>query len=405
MTGSNELTVVTLPDPREIASFSDQRALECLLATQQALCRIQAVQVRAIARLSEIRNRDGSVPDEIGLELAISRHIAAQRVDLADVLLSRLPRTLAAMDAGHLDMYKASKVYEVTSPLSDEQCRELDARLAPRLAGKDSNQIRRAARDLVHRIDGAGANERAVKRREDRSVRLLHEEDAMATLIAYLPAETASAIYARVDTIVKRRKRGHDERTHDQLRADVLSELLLGVDQSDVLGTVFLHVPIGTALGITEHGAVLEGHGEIPGEIAREILNRPQRVWKKVITDPVSGAVLDVGRTTRRPPAAIRDLVRARDRECGMPHCHRPAHHAQLDHAQRWRHNGSTSARNIRALCQHHNLLREKTGWDVHHDSATGTTMIVTPAGHAFQHQPEPLAEATTVKQNDGFIG
>jgi len=362
---------------------------------------VQAVLVRSIARLNQVRQRDKSVPDEVGLELRMTRHTAESYVDLADALVTRLPRTLAEIEAGNTDLDKARKVHEITAPLSDEQCRRLDARLAPRLAGKDGTQIRRAARDLVHQIDGAGANERAQKRREDRKVRILHEEDAMATLLAYLPAETAAAIYARIDAIAKRRKQDGDERTLEQLRADTLSDLLLGVDHSDVLATIFLHVPIGTALGVTEHGAFLEGHGPVPGAIAREILNDPRSVWKKVITDPASGAVLDVGRTTRRPPAAVKDLVRARDREGGMPHCHRPAHHSQLDHTQRWRDNGTTSVGNLHALCQHDNLLREKPGWDVAYDDATAETTITTPAGHTFCHRPEPLIRPGAENNDD----
>src|SRR5207302_2441522 len=178
------------------------------------------------------------------------------------------------------------------------------------------------ARDLVHKYDADGATERAVKRREDRKVSIVHEDDAMATLLAYLPAETAAAIYTRLDTIAKQLRHDGDQRTLDQLRADVLSDVLLGKlsGRGNVVASVFLHVPVGTALGVTEHGAVLEGHGPIPGEIARQIMRDGNSVWRKVITDPASGTVLDVGRT-RRPPAVLRDLVKVRDRECRMPAC------------------------------------------------------------------------------------
>src|SRR5438067_6783064 len=252
---------VALPTSRDIAAFSDDQALECMTAAHEVMSAAQAVLVRSMARLNQIRQRDTSVPDEVGLELRMTRHTAESYVDLADALVTRLPRTLAEIEAGNTDLDKARKVHEITAPLSDEQCRRLDARLAPRLAGKDATQIRRAARDLVHQIDADGANERAAKRREDRKVRILHEEDAMATMLAYLPAETAAAIYSRIDAIAKRRRQEGDERTLEQLRADTLSDLLLGVDHSDVLATIFLHVPIGTALGVTEHGAFLEGHG------------------------------------------------------------------------------------------------------------------------------------------------
>ncbi|HVV08126.1 HNH endonuclease [Amycolatopsis sp.] len=372
-------------------SLTAGQALKCLAAAQREMCAAQAKMVRAMARLNQIRRRDPTVADEIALELHITRNAAASQLALAGALVTRLPRVLAEIEAGTIDLHKAAKVHAVSSALSDEKCRKLDALLAPRLARRDATQIRRAARDLVHRIDPDGSAERAARRREDRKVQIVHEDDAMATLVAYLPAETAAASYSRIDAMARRRRKNGDVRTLDQLRADTLSGLLLGKSHSDVLGTVFLHVPIGTALGVTEHGAVLEGHGPIPGTIAREILNNPNSVWKKVLTDPASGAVLDVGRRTRRPPAAVRDFVRARDRECGVAHCHRPAHHAQLDHAQRWRHRGRTSTANLHALCAHHNRLREKPRWDVLFSHATGETTITSPAGRSHHDRPEPL--------------
>jgi hypothetical protein len=396
-----------LPNPREIVGFSDVDVAEGIAATQAAIARLQAAQLRMIGRLNQVRGGDRSVADEIAPELGMSRHAAQRRVGLSDDLLTRLPRTLAAMDNGELDLYKADKIADVTAALSVEKCREVDAAIAGRVAGKDAAQIRRAARDLVHRIDADGANERAVKRREDRRIELCHEDDAMATLLASLPAETASAIYARVDTIARTLKTTGDDRTLEQLRADVFSDLLLGklAGHGGVLGTIFLHIPIGTALGVTEHGCVLEGHGPVPGEIARRIVNDPDSVWRTVFTDPGSGAALDVGRTRRRPPAALADLVRVRDRECRMSGCHRPAHRCELDHAQRWRDNGTTSRDNLDCLCKHHNLLKERPGWDFRYDPETGELTVTTPAGRTHRSQPEPLVlptpSATVGKTDD----
>ena len=178
----------------------------------------------------------------------------------------------------------------------------------------------------MHAIDPDGSNERAQKRRHDRKLELVHGDDGMAALWAYLPAEIASAIYAKVDGIAHKLKTKHEERTLDQLRADVLGDLLLGKHEGlpGVLAQVYVHVPIDAALGITDTGCELSGHGTIPGEIARQIMRDPHSVWRKVTCDPISGAVLDVGRTRYKPPAALDDFVRARDRECRVPGCRRP---------------------------------------------------------------------------------
>ncbi|KAA9156762.1 DUF222 domain-containing protein [Amycolatopsis acidicola] len=383
-------------------TLTADQTLEHLVAAQQEIGAAQGKMVRAMARLNQIRRRDPTVADEISLELHITRHAATAQLAVADALVTRLPRTLAEIEAGNADLHTAGKVHEVTSALSDDKCLEVDVLLAPRLAGRDATQVRRAARDLVNRIDPDGATARATRRREDRRVRIVHEDNAMATLSAYLPVEAAAAGYTRIDRIARQRRTGGDERTLDQLRADIFTDVLLGKEHGGAAATVFLHVPIGTALGVTEHGAVLEGHGPIPGSIARDILNNPASVWKKVLTDPASGAVRDVGRKTRRPPAAVQDFVRARDRECGVRHCHRPAHHSHLDHTRRWRHRGSTSTRNLHALCPHHNRLREQPGWEVLFDDTTGETTITTPAGRRYHDRPEPLDfKPEPVERND----
>ena len=72
------------------------------------------------------------------------------------------------------------------------------------------------------KVDPDGSQDRAEKRREDRRVELTHEDDAMANLNAYLPAEVASAGYRRIDGIARGLKTRDESRSMDQLRADVL---------------------------------------------------------------------------------------------------------------------------------------------------------------------------------------
>ena len=49
----------------------------------------------------------------------------------------------------------------------------------------------------------------------------------------------------------------------------------------------------------------------VPDAVARALA--AGGTWRRLVTDPLSGAVIDVGRTRYRPPAALADLVRARD--------------------------------------------------------------------------------------------
>ena len=107
----------------DIATMPDHTVVETMGLARQAVCQAQAVQVRAIQRLSRIRGHTRWVADEVALELRMSRQAAAGLVDVACALSTRLPRLLGAMEAGGIDLRTAGKVGEVTAPLSDEQCR------------------------------------------------------------------------------------------------------------------------------------------------------------------------------------------------------------------------------------------------------------------------------------------
>src|SRR5207249_285120 len=120
----------------------------------------------------------------------------------------------------------------------------VDNELVGKITGKDAAAIRRVAREAVYRIDAEGAANRAKERRKNRKVELFQQDDGMATLSGYLPAETATGAYARIDAIAQRLKKEQQDqdRSMDELRADVFEDLLLG-KHSDSTGS-----------GIDNHG-------------------------------------------------------------------------------------------------------------------------------------------------------
>ena len=80
--------------------------------------------------------------------------------------------------------------------------------------------------------------------------------------------------------------------------------------------------------------------------------------WRRLVTDPASGVVIDVGRTRYRPPAGLADLVRARDRACVFPTCQTPACRCDIDHLTAWSQCGTTSLDNLATLCEAHHRLK-----------------------------------------------
>ena len=111
--------------------------------------------------------------------------------------------------------------------------------------------------------------------------------------------------------------------------------------------------------------------------------------WRRLITDPASGTVVDVGRSRYRPPAGLVDLVRARDRACVFPTCQTPAERCDIDHLTAWSQGGTTSLDNLATLCEAHHRLKHTPGWTLTRDQATGTLSWHTPDKTIYHRHPD----------------
>ena len=111
--------------------------------------------------------------------------------------------------------------------------------------------------------------------------------------------------------------------------------------------------------------------------------------WRRLVTDPASGVVIDVGRTRYRPPAGLADLVRARDRACVFPTCQTPAERCDIDHLTAWSQGGTTSLDNLVTLCEAHHRLKHTPGWALTRDQASGILSWHTPDKTVYQRHPD----------------
>lgn len=124
----------------------------------------------------------------------------------------------------------------------------------------------------------------------------------------------------------------------------------------------------------------------VPAVVARALA--AGGTWRRLVTDPVSGTVVDVGRTRYRPPAALADLVRARDVACTHPGCDVPARGCDVDHIVPWAGGGITSYANLTCLCRAHHRLKHTPGWALTRTS-TGALMWRTPTGARYHRAPD----------------
>jgi hypothetical protein len=155
-----------------------------------------------------------------------------------------------------------------------------------------------------------------------------------------------------------------DQRTPHQRRADALVDLCadhLAHGDTPTSGGVRPHVTLTVA------PEALRGTPTVPCEIDGTVVTpaTARRIAcdaavTEVVSEPgVSGVgmVLDVGRTRRTIPAAIRTALEVRDRGCTHPGCDRPHRWCDAHHVVHWADGGDTSLANLRLLCRRHHRL------------------------------------------------
>ena len=374
--------------------LDDGRTLDEIVAFEKIVACAQAAQARRTARFAALRPDPGEHPygefaaDELACALSITGNAAHARLELALVLTRRLPGTLRALARGDIDLYKARTLAEVTAPLSDTDAGRVEERVLPRAGEQTASQLRQAARRQVIRIDPEGAQRRHEQRTAERGVQLYPLEDGMAALNATLPAVQATAIYDRLDAIA-RSAVPDDARGMDARRADALVDLLLATSPgpaADPVARVHVTVPTSTLAGEDEQPGDLAGYGPIPADMARQAA--AEGVWRRLVTDPLTGALLDYGHTTYRPPADLADFIRARDLTCRFPSCRQPARGCDLDHTIAYP-KGPTDRTNLGVLCRHHHRLKHEADWQVT-QFEDGVFRWTSPTARTYTTTPEP---------------
>lgn len=207
-------------------------------------------------------------------------------------------------------------------------------------------------------------------------------EDGMARLSATLAAEDVRAICDRIDRLARSARAGGDGRPVAAVRADVLAALLLGNRREYVTTEIQVIASVGTLAGLDDDPAELVGYGPIPAGVGRALAADAR--WRRVLTDPVTGTVLDLGH--RRVPAPdLARLIRYRDQRCTFPGCAVPAVSADLDHTVPWAHGGRTAFDNLGAACRHHHRLKGEGGWKLD-QPRPGVFVWTSPDARAYRN-------------------
>ena len=127
------------------------------------------------------------------------------------------------------------------------------------------------------------------------------------------------------------------------------------------------------------------GTGRSPPPVARALAT--DATWRRLVNDPVTGHLLDYGRTTYTPPQPLRDYLLARDRTCVFHHCNRNTAFCQIDHITPWNNGGTTAAHNNALPCTRHHNHKTHHGW-TYQLNPDGSTTWTTPTGHTYTDDP-----------------
>ena len=218
----------------------------------------------------------------------------SRRLGVARALWFDLPQTYAQLTRGSLHERVAEHVVNETRHLDAEQRRAVDA--AVNAAGIEKMGVRAAAqcaRKHAYQADPAGYVERGKTERKHRRVSLRAAPDTMSLLTGYLPVEQGVACWVALRKHADALKAAGDQRSRDQIMADLLVERLTGqASAEDVNIEVQLMMPLDSLLDpAAEHVAHLLGFGPLPGPLAREVVlnSKGRRWWRRLFTHSAGG--------------------------------------------------------------------------------------------------------------------
>ena len=350
----------------------------------------------------------------VGAQVALARRESPARggrlLGLAKALATEMPHTLAALETGQLNEWRATLLVKETACLSAEERAAVDAELAPdtgTFEGAGDRSLIAAARTAVYRRDPRSVTQRASHAATERHVSLRPAPDTMCYLTALLPVAAGVAVYAGLTRHADTLRNAGDPRTRGQLMADDLVERTTGTPGGITGIEIQLIMTDRTLLQADSEPARLPGYGIVPAGWVREMLTNTGgnggdaaggtagdtalNVWlRRLYTAPGAGDLTAMDSRARLFPPGLRRFLTARDDTCRTPYCDAPIRH--LDHIIPWHHNGTTTHGNGAGLCEACNHTKETPGWSSRPRPGPRHTLdVTTPTGHTYHSTAPPL--------------
>ncbi|WP_336645526.1 HNH endonuclease signature motif containing protein [Microbacterium sp. USHLN186] len=333
---------------------------------------------------------------ELSLRLRVSENRVREIRAIAETAIQHLPLLWARARDGFASMHAVTTVVSAAMALlppvdaapeiraeSDAGFAALDEAAAGWVLTCSAVALRQRAKRLVDRITGDSAARRHTRAMADRKVVCTPAGDGMSWLTALMSTQEAEAAMRRLSATAKHMQKDRREgRTRDQIRTDLLSAWLRGEGTPTAVRTkVFVTIPVQLLAGepVPVEQARIVGGDTIDPLTAKQMF-LDAKSFRRVITDPIKGVLLDMDRRVYRPTRSQRDWLILRHGTCSRDGCTRLAVDADLDHDRPWAHGGTTDALQLRPLCSRDHAHRHRTRF-VYRTRPDRTVQVVSPTG------------------------
>ena len=442
------------PDP--YLARSDELVDRCRLIDRQ-IAALEAEKASLLGErvellLEEVRpGADGyeaaerSMFAEVSAALHVTRAAASRSLGTGWALRDRFPATLAALRAGEISARHAAVMIAAAVPLgiADRDAHQrFEEQVLPYAAAETAPRTEAYAKSVVAAIAPESVTERCRRAHDDRRAFVSDHDDGQSLFGVLMPTPLAHAAYERSTAMARRireitaatdcggfdgprapqpgraptdeeleRITGFasivddlgevlsDDRTLDQIRADIVTDLLLTgtgdtlADVADIRGTVQVTIAASTLTGTDDRPAEHDGHGPIDPAVARA-LAADAGEWDRLFLDP-RGMLVETD--TYAPTERMRRFLRARDRHCRFPGCRIPARVCQIDHNHDHAKGGRTELCNLCCFCVGHHALKhpdldDRWRWTAV-QSPGGVVTWTSPTGRVYTDAPPPRVQ------------
>ncbi|PQP17678.1 HNH endonuclease [Rhodococcus opacus] len=311
---------------------------------------------------------DRGIASQIALARREFPNRGGRHLGFAQALVHEMPHTLALLQTGRLNEWRATLLVRETACLSAADRAIVDRRLCSdpaTLDGVGDRGLIARAKALAVELDAAAVVRRHRTAVSERRVTTRPAPDSMAYLSVLMPVEQAVCVQA-------------------------------------TLGPVAVNLVLSdeTLLARGHEAAQLQGFGPVPAGIARQLVadavdSDTETSLRRVYACPQSGSLTAMESQSRMFPKSLRKLINLRDRTCRTPWCDAPIRHH--DHIRSHRESGATTANNGSGLCEACNYAKEGDGWTarpVHNPGGTHLIDLGTPTGHHYRSTAPPLPSA-----------